>query len=57
MELTKEGRKRAEVAFREDMKVEAELLGGLTSREKRVLEGLLRKLVLALDRDEMAPLP
>lgn len=53
VELTKMGCKCAETAFREDMKVEAELLlGGLTARERRVLEGLLRKLVLALDQDE-----
>ena len=53
----KEGRRRAEVAFREDMKIEAELLAGLSSEETRILEALLRKLVLALDQDEIASVP
>lgn len=50
VELTAAGRERAVVAFREDMRVEAALLAGLTRREQAELEGLLRKLVLALDR-------
>lgn len=57
VELTREGRKRAEAAFREDMKIEAGLLAALTAEEKRVLEGLLRKLVLALDSGETAKVP
>ena len=54
VELTKEGRARAEMAFREDMKVEAELLSTLSAEEKKDLERLLRKLVLALDQDDSA---
>jgi DNA-binding MarR family transcriptional regulator len=57
VELTREGRRRAEVAFREDMKIEAELLAALSAEEMRVLEGLLRKLVLALDQDETEQAP
>jgi DNA-binding MarR family transcriptional regulator len=57
VELTREGRKRAEAAFREDMKIEAGLLSALTGEEKKSLEGLLRKLVLALDRDDTAQVP
>lgn len=52
VELTKEGRKRAEAAFREDMKVEAGLLDTFTAAEKKTLEGLLRKLVLTLDQKQ-----
>jgi len=51
VELTEEGRRRAESAFREDMKVEADLLAGLTTQEKGTLERLLRKLVLSLDEE------
>lgn len=57
VELTREGRRRAEAAFREDMKIEAGLLAALTAEEKRALEGLLRKLVLALDGGETARVP
>jgi DNA-binding MarR family transcriptional regulator len=57
VELTNEGRKRAEAVFREDMKIEAELLAGLGAEEKRALEGLLRKLVLQLDREDPTPTP
>lgn len=57
VQLTEEGRKRAEVSFREDMQIEAKLLAGLSVQERKVLAGLLRKLVLALDQDEMAEVP
>jgi DNA-binding MarR family transcriptional regulator len=50
VELTKEGRKRAEATFREDMKVEAQLLAALSGTEKKTLEELLRKLVLTLEQ-------
>ncbi len=49
VELTQEGRKRAEAAFRQDMVLEAALLKSLTPKEQESLGGLLRKLVLALD--------
>lgn len=49
VELTAEGRQRAEFAFREDMAIEAELLRGLSRGEQQDLAALLRKLVLALD--------
>lgn len=55
VELTKEGRKRAATAFRADMQVEADLLAGFSAEEKRALEGLLRKLMLRLDREDPAP--
>jgi DNA-binding MarR family transcriptional regulator len=57
VELTKEGRKRAAAAFREDMRLEADLLAGLSAEEKRALEGLLRKLMLQLDREDPTPTP
>jgi DNA-binding MarR family transcriptional regulator len=44
VQLTPLGRQRAEQAFRQDMKVEAELLEGLTSRERDAMAALLRKL-------------
>lgn len=44
VELTEEGRSRAERAFREDMALEARMLGGLTEEEQVQLAGLLRKL-------------
>jgi DNA-binding MarR family transcriptional regulator len=52
VELTKEGRKRAEAAFRRDMVLETALLKSLTATEQETLGGLLRKLMLALDDDE-----
>ena len=57
VELTKEGRKRAAAAFREDMRLEADLLAGLSADEKRALERLLRKLMLQLDREDPTPTP
>jgi DNA-binding MarR family transcriptional regulator len=57
VELTGEGRKLTEVAFRDDMKIEADLLAVLTLQERKVLEGLLRKLVLALDKGEPGEAP
>lgn len=47
-ELTEEGRGRAEVAFREDMVFEAELLPTLTVEERKVLSDLVRKLALSI---------
>jgi DNA-binding MarR family transcriptional regulator len=55
--LTKEGRKRAEAAFREDMKVEAGLLDALSASEKKALEELLRKVVLTLARNDVTRAP
>jgi DNA-binding MarR family transcriptional regulator len=52
VELTTQGRRRVEEAFRKDMKVEADLLAALSSAEKKTLEQLLRKLVLALDQPD-----
>jgi len=49
VELTTEGRRRAEAAFREDMAIEAELLRGLSRAEQQELAALLSKLVRALD--------
>jgi DNA-binding MarR family transcriptional regulator len=52
VELTKEGRRRAEAAFREDMALEAELVGGLTVAEREQLAALLRKVVVSLDDED-----
>jgi DNA-binding MarR family transcriptional regulator len=49
VELTREGRRRAEVAFREDMKLEAAMVSVLSADERRLLGALLRKLVLAVE--------
>src|SRR5690606_29740810 len=46
--LTAEGRRRAEAAFREDMRLEAELLKALDPAEQRQLSGLLSRLAAAL---------
>lgn len=48
VELTPLGRRRATAAFREDMAVEARLLAGLSSREKRQLAALLSKLARSI---------
>ena len=55
VELTRDGRRRAEAAFTRDMAVEAELVAGLTRAEQDTLAGLLRKLVRALDDYDPAP--
>jgi len=57
VELTKEGRRRAEAVFREDMQVEAGLLAALSASEKKALEELLRKVVLAVARNDTTPAP
>jgi DNA-binding MarR family transcriptional regulator len=49
VELTAEGRRRAEAAFRQDMAIEAELLRGLSRAEQQELAALLSRLVRALD--------
>lgn len=49
VELTEDGARRAEDAFRADMAVEAEILGGLSEDEQRGLADLLRKLALAIE--------
>lgn len=49
VELTAEGARRAEAAFRQDMAIEAELLRGLSRTEQQELAALLSKLVRALD--------
>ena len=54
--LTDEGIRRAEAAFREDMKRELGHLDGLDQDERRALAGLLRKLAGSLERaDEKGP--
>jgi DNA-binding MarR family transcriptional regulator len=54
VELTADGRKVAERAFREDMAVEEELLAGLSAKDQEHLAELLRKLVLHFER-KIAP--
>ena len=51
VELTEDGRRAAEAAFREDMQVEAAMLAGLDPGELDALSRLLRKLALALRDD------
>lgn len=46
VELTPEGRARAEAALREDMALEAEMVSGLDARERAELAQLLRKLAV-----------
>lgn len=48
VELTEEGRRRAQEAFRKDMAVEAAMLQGLTEEEQVQLAALLRKLTLTI---------
>ena len=48
VELTPDGRRLAEAAFREDMAVEAALLEGLTEQERAQLAALLARLVLVV---------
>lgn len=49
VELTPEGRKRIEAAFRADMQIEKELVGVLSAAEHAELARLLRKLALSLN--------
>jgi DNA-binding MarR family transcriptional regulator len=48
VQLTAEGRRRAEAAFREDMTVEAAMLGALTRDEQEMLSRLLAKLAASI---------
>jgi DNA-binding MarR family transcriptional regulator len=48
VELTPEGKRRAEAAFREDMAVERALLTGLNMQELNQLNALLAKLAISL---------
>jgi DNA-binding MarR family transcriptional regulator len=52
VELTEEGRRRAEAAFREDMATEARLVAGLDQAEQAALAKLLCKLVLQFEAAE-----
>ena len=49
VELTAEGKRRAEQAFREDMIVETQLLAALTAKERKELAALLKKLALSVN--------
>jgi DNA-binding MarR family transcriptional regulator len=49
VELTAEGRKKIEAAFRADMQIENRLVAGLTAPEHGELVRLLRKLALSLE--------
>jgi DNA-binding MarR family transcriptional regulator len=57
VQLTREGRRRAEAAFRKDMELESRLLSSLSSADLKSLDALLRKLVLALDEVEVEAVP
>jgi DNA-binding MarR family transcriptional regulator len=57
VQLTREGRRRAEAAFRKDMELETRLLSSLSSAELKSLDALLRKVVLALDEVEVEQVP
>jgi DNA-binding MarR family transcriptional regulator len=52
VQLTDEGRRRAEAAFREDMAVEGDLLAGLEDRDREALGDLLSKLALQFEAAE-----
>ncbi|MDB5492675.1 MAG: MarR family transcriptional regulator [Phenylobacterium sp.] len=52
VQLTDEGRRRAEAAFREDMAVERNLLAGLDDRDREMLSALLSKLALEFEAAE-----
>jgi DNA-binding MarR family transcriptional regulator len=52
VQLTDEGRRRAEAAFREDMAVQLDLLAGLDDRDRDALSALLSKLVLQFEAAE-----
>lgn len=49
VELTEDGRAKAEAAFREDMALERRLLGGLNAAEQAELSRLLTRLALSLE--------
>lgn len=51
VELTREGVKRIEAAFREDMAIENALMQSLAPNEREALAALLRKLAAALERN------
>lgn len=53
VELTASGRQKAEAAFREDMALEAKLLGGLSDEEQAQLADLLRRLAASLVPDDL----
>ncbi len=52
VQLTEEGRRRAEAAFREDMAIESQLLAGLDEAEQAALAKLLGKLVSQFEAAE-----
>lgn len=49
VELTKQGQRRAEAAFREDMAHEKKMLSGLTAEERKTLAALLAKFAAHLE--------
>jgi DNA-binding MarR family transcriptional regulator len=49
--LTQAGVERAEAAFRADMANESAFLRGLEAKERELLAGLLRKLIVSIERD------
>ncbi len=51
VQLTEEGKRRAEHAFREDMAMEAKLLAGLSDDEQKQLADILRRLQITLAPD------
>ncbi len=50
VKLTAAGAEKAEAAFRADMALEAQLLAGLEPSDREQLAGLLRKLMITLER-------
>lgn len=52
VELTDAGREKAEMAFQEDMALEANLLSGISEEEQVQLANLLRRLAMSLEKDE-----
>lgn len=57
VELTPEGAKVAEAAFREDMALERAMLAGLNPADRAALESLLRKLMLAREKGALEKMP
>ena len=49
--LTRAGAARAEEAFRADMASESSYLQGLGAKERKTLAGLLRKLIVSIEKD------